>query len=231
MRILLIDNNPDRIAIIGALLVGKGHQFRSVSDSRLAWQLAQDQAFEVIIIAIDRTSQDAFWVIRQIRQQGLPVTFLVLGTSGRPQEREASLQAGADTYLAWPCQADNFKQVVRALFLKNIAKEPYWLREGELSLNLTDRLAYRQNQMIILTDRECQLLAVLMQFPDQILTPAQLVNRVWGETDVGKKNRVEVYIKYLRKKIDDPFVDKLIQTIVGAGYMLTPFPIKQWNDA
>jgi OmpR family response regulator NblR len=134
-------------------------------------------------------------------------------------DRVACLEAGADDYFLKPYRAETFLQMVR-LYLEPKAGVTEQLRFGELILDLTTRRAIRNGRTIDLTMKEFELLKYLMMHPREVLTREQILENVWGYDFMGESNVIEVYIRYLRLKIEDEGEKRLIQTVRGVGYVL-----------
>jgi OmpR family response regulator NblR len=135
------------------------------------------------------------------------------------EDRVACLEAGADDYFLKPYRSETFLQMVR-LYLEPDAGVTEQLRFGELILDLTTRRAMRGGRTIDLTMKEFELLKYLMSHPREVLTREQILENVWGYDFMGESNVIEVYIRYLRLKIEDEGEKRLIQTVRGVGYVL-----------
>jgi OmpR family response regulator NblR len=134
-------------------------------------------------------------------------------------DRVACLQAGADDYFLKPYRSDDFLKLVR-LYLKTEAPSHEQLRFGDLLLDLATRRASRNARLIDLTMKEFELLKFLMAHPREVLTREQILENVWGYDFVGESNVIEVYVRYLRLKVEDEGEKRLIQTVRGVGYVL-----------
>jgi OmpR family response regulator NblR len=134
-------------------------------------------------------------------------------------DRVACLEAGADDYVLKPYRSEEFLQLVR-LYLQPDTPSTEQLRFGELVLDLASRRAIRNDRYIDLTMKEFELLKFLMEHPREVLTREQILENVWGYDFMGESNVIEVYIRYLRLKIEDESGRRLIQTVRGVGYVL-----------
>ena len=134
-------------------------------------------------------------------------------------DRVACLEAGADDYFLKPYRSDNFMKLVR-LYLKQDFDSSEQLRFGDLILDLATRRAINNGRAIDLTMKEFELLKYLMEHPREVLTREQILENVWGYDFMGESNVIEVYIRYLRLKIEDESQKRLIQTVRGVGYVL-----------
>lgn len=135
------------------------------------------------------------------------------------EDRIACLQAGADDYFLKPYRSDEFMKLVR-LYLHSDAPNHEQLRFADLVLDLATRQALRGSRVIDLTMKEFELLKYLMEHPREVLTREQILENVWGYDFMGESNVIEVYIRYLRLKIEDEGEKRLIQTVRGVGYVL-----------
>ena len=134
-------------------------------------------------------------------------------------DRVACLEAGADDYFLKPYRSEEFLKLVQ-LYLQPDTPSTEQLRFADLALDLATRRALRQNRVIDLTMKEFELLKFLMEHPREVLTREQILENVWGYDFMGESNVIEVYIRYLRLKIEDEGEKRLIQTVRGVGYVL-----------
>ena len=134
-------------------------------------------------------------------------------------DRVACLEAGADDYFLKPYRSDEFLKLVQ-MYLQPSEAGAEQLRFGELMLDLTNRTASRNGRVIGLTMKEFELLKYLMEHPREVLAREQILENVWGYDFMGESNVIEVYIRYLRLKIDGKDDKRLIQTVRGVGYVL-----------
>jgi two-component system response regulator MprA len=155
---------------------------------------------------------------RQLRAAHVELPVLALLADGAVLLRVAALEAGADVALSLPVAADELAAYLRALLRRSIS--PLRLSHRDLSLDPTSREVQRAGQSIRLTVKEFDLLAYLLQHRQQVLPRQQILKAVWGETWVGDDNLLDVYIRYLRKKIERPDLEPLIHTVRGVGFQL-----------
>jgi DNA-binding response OmpR family regulator len=182
-----------------------------------------DRACEIqpAMVVVDRAlaGEAGLKLCSQIRNTGSRVPMLLLMARDTVDDRVACLEAGADDYFLKPYRQETFLQIVR-LYLKPIATVSDQLRFGELILDLTTRRAMRFGRVIDLTMKEFELLKFLMSHPREVLTREQILENVWGYDFMGESNVIEVYIRYLRLKIEEIGYKRLIQTVRGVGYVL-----------
>lgn len=173
------------------------------------------------LIVIDRMlgGESGLSLCRHLRDLGNSAPLLILMARDTLEDRVACLESGADDYFLKPYRTENFLERVR-LYLQPETNNTEQLRFGELVLDLSSRRAFRNNRTIDLTMKEFDLLKYLMEHPRQVLTREQILENVWGYDFLGESNVIEVYIRYLRLKIEDEGEKRLIQTVRGVGYVL-----------
>lgn len=173
------------------------------------------------LIVVDRmlTGESGLWFCNHLRSKGSRTPVLMMMARDTVDDRVACLEAGADDYFLKPYRADEFLKLVR-LYLQPDQSGTEQLRFGDLVLDLATRRALRNGRVIDLTMKEFELLKYLMEHPREVLTREQILENVWGYDFLGESNVIEVYIRYLRLKIEDEGEKRLIQTVRGVGYVL-----------
>ncbi len=173
------------------------------------------------MVVIDKTwaKEAGINLCRQLRSSGNRLPILLLVEAETVEERLACLEAGADDYFLKPYKREEFLQLVR-LYLQPAVSLKEQIRFGELILDLTTRQLTRNDRAIDLTMKEFELLKYLMSNPQKILTREEIIENVWGYDYRGESNVIEVYIRYLRLKIEHEGQKRLIQTVRGVGYVL-----------
>jgi two-component system, OmpR family, response regulator NblR len=173
------------------------------------------------IVAIDKTyaGKVGLKFCRQLRNMGNRTVILILVEEETVEERIAILEAGADDYFLKPYNKKAFLKSVN-LYLQPTFTQREQLRFGDLVLDLTTRQVLRQDQAIDLTMKEFELLRYLMSNPHKVLSREEIIENVWGYDSKGESNVIEVYIRYLRLKIEGEGQKRLIQTVRGVGYVL-----------
>lgn len=181
------------------------------------------QAYELhpSLIVVDRMlgGESGLELCSQLRKAGYRVPLLILMARDTIEERVACLEAGADDYFLKPYRSQDFLRLVR-LYLQPDSKTTEYLRFSDLILDLSTRRAFRNGRAIDLTMKEFELLKYLMEHPREILSREQILENVWGYDFMGESNVIEVYIRYLRLKIESEGEKRLIQTVRGVGYVL-----------
>ena len=174
-----------------------------------------------LLVVVDRMlpGESGLWFCSRLRAMGERVPVLMLMARDTVDDRVACLEAGADDYFLKPYRSDDFLRLVR-MYLQPDTQTSEKLRFGDLVLDLATRRALRNGRAIDLTMKEFELLKYLMEHPREVLTREQILENVWGYDFVGESNVIEVYIRYLRLKIEDEGEKRLIQTVRGVGYVL-----------
>lgn len=173
------------------------------------------------MIVIDRAwkTEPGWNFCRQLRNSGHRTPILMLVEAETVEERVACLQSGADDYLLKPYKREEFLKLIR-LYLQPEVNIKEQIRFGQLVLDLATRRVIRNDRAIDLTMKEFELLKYLMSNPGKVLTRDQIIENVWGYDYRGESNVIEVYIRYLRLKIESEGQKRLIQTVRGVGYVL-----------
>jgi two-component system, OmpR family, response regulator NblR len=176
---------------------------------------------EPALIVIDRmlSGESGLSLCKNMRSSGMRSPVLVLMARDTVDDRVACLEAGADDYFLKPYRSEDFLSLVR-LYLKPDTDTSEQLRFGDLVLDVATRRAVLHQKNIDLTMKEFELLKYMMEHPREVLTREQILENVWGYDFMGESNVIEVYIRYLRLKIEDEGQKRLIQTVRGVGYVL-----------
>lgn len=183
--------------------------------------LHQARALQPALIVVDRllTGESGLELCTHLRITGARVPVVVLMGRDTIDDRVACLEAGADDYFLKPYRSEDFLKLVH-LYLQPDTGGTEQLRFGDLVLDLATRKALRHGRAIELTMKEFELLKYLMEHPREVLSRDQILENVWGYDFMGESNVIEVYIRYLRLKIEDESQKRLIQTVRGVGYVL-----------
>lgn len=183
--------------------------------------LHQARALQPALIVVDRllAGESGLELCSHLRTAGARVPMVVLMGRDTIDDRVACLEAGADDYFLKPYRSEDFLKLVR-LYLQPDTGGTEQLRFGDLVLDLATRKALRHGRAIELTMKEFELLKYLMEHPREVLSRDQILENVWGYDFMGESNVIEVYIRYLRLKIEDESQKRLIQTVRGVGYVL-----------
>jgi len=222
MRILVVE---DEHKIANSLKKGLEQESYAVDvayDGTQGFDLASTEDYDLIILDILLPGIDGLEICQKLRDQNIHVPILVLTAKGEINDKVTGLDTGADDYLTKPFAFEELLARVRALIRRPPNSTGTILSVGGLSLNTLNYEVERDGKQIRLSSKEFALLEYLMRHPSQILTKEQIIGHVWDYDADILPNTVEVYIGYLREKIDRPFKNKpaLIQTVRGFGYKI-----------
>jgi DNA-binding response OmpR family regulator len=218
-RVLVVETDELLAQHVSSDLRESGYETSIAHDARNG--LRQAQEFQPDLIVIDRmlSGESGLSFCNHLRASGARMPVLLLMARDAVDDRVACLQAGADDYFLKPYRTDEFLKLVR-LYLQSDVPSSEQLRFSDLVLDLGTRRAMRHERVIDLTMKEFELLKYLMEHPREVLTREQILENVWGYDFMGESNVIEVYIRYLRLKIEDEGEKRLIQTVRGVGYVL-----------
>ena len=220
MRILLAEDEDDLREVTVKRLKTEGFGVDGCRDGQEALEYLDAADYNLVILDIIMPRLDALSLLRKLRSGGNPVPVLLLTAKDAVSDRVQGLDAGADDYLTKPYAFEELMARIRALVRRNSTEKSDVLTVGDLSVELSTKRVMRGGKEILLSAKEFGLLETLIRHKGQVLSRAQLENQVWDFGFEGSSNIVDVYIRYLRRKVDDPFEKKLIHTIRGAGYVL-----------
>ncbi len=220
MRILFAEDERDLLNVAVKRLKAEGFGVDGCSDGEEALDYIESTDYDLIILDIMMPKADGLTVLRKIRRAGNNVPVLLLTAKDAVSDRVEGLDAGADDYLTKPYAFSELLARIRALLRRQGGVKSDVLTAGDLVLELSTKKVMRGETEIELSSKEFALLEALMRNKGQVLSRSQLETRVWDYSFTGGSNVIDVYIRYLRKKIDDPFPKKLIHTVRGSGYVL-----------
>lgn len=217
--VLLIESDQHLAQQVSVDLNQSGYTVTVVSHPEQAPSKFQELQPSLVVIDHARLGEKGLTLCRQLRGNNHPVLILLLMSGDTVGDRAACLEAGADDYSLLPYQTDSFLQLVQ-LYLQPATSTPEQLQFSDLALDLSHRCAYRNGRKIELTVKEFDLLKYLISHPRQVLTREEILSNVWEDNHGGESNVIEVYIRYLRLKIEQGGQKRLIQTVRGVGYVL-----------
>lgn len=220
MRLLLVE---DEQKLLGFLRQGLEEQHYAVDvaatgDDGLHWAL--NFAYDLIVLDIMLPGLNGLEVCRELRNQRVTAPILMLTARDSIDDRVTGLDCGADDYLIKPFAFRELLARIRALTRRDTPHKSTTLTVGELALDTITRTARRGDKTIELMTKEYALLEFLMLHPNQVLTRAAIAEHLWSYESAPDSNVVDVYVRYLRKKIDDDYEEKYIRTVRGTGYQL-----------
>jgi len=221
MRILVVEDDRKVASFIRQGLVEEGHTVETAADGDSALKLlVEGEPYDLIVLDVMLPGRDGFAVLKSARQAGVHAPVIMLTARDNVADKVTGLDLGADDYLAKPFAFEELLARVRALFRRRSERRAPVLRLADLTLDPATRKVERAGRRIELTTREWALLEYFMRNTGRILTRSMLVQHVWGLDFDPESNIVDVYVGYLRRKIDGPQERKLFHTIRGAGYVL-----------
>lgn len=222
MRVLVVDDEVKLARAIERRLRAEAMDVDLSHDGEDALWRATEGSYDVIVLDIMLPGLNGYRVCAELRQRDIWTPILMLTAKDGEYDEAEGLETGADDYLAKPFSFVVMIARLRALVRRGGQTRPAILQAGDLELDPATRRCQRAGQSIELTPREYSLLARLLTVPGDVIAKQDLVDHVWGLDYEGDLNVVEVYIGYLRKKVDHPFGTSLIHTVRGVGYRINP---------
>src|SRR5512143_1784368 len=221
MRLLIVEDELQIAAFLERGLKEEGYAVDVVHNGNDAvdWALAVD--YDGILLDVMLPGRDGYAVCRELRDQKVKTPILMLTARDAVDDRVTGLDVGADDYLIKPFAFRELVARLRAVMRRQTDSRTVELRVADLVLNTLTHMAQRGDRRIELTTKEYNLLEYLMRNPNRVLTRTQIAEHVWNLDFVSESNLVDVYVRYLRRKIDDESNQKLIKTIRGSGYLIS----------
>lgn len=222
MRVLLVEDERRISAYVKRGLEEEGYAVDAVYTGQEALDWAEAAAYDLIILDILLPELDGISVCRELRRRGNRTPVLMLTARDTVDNRVAGLDAGADDYLVKPFAMKELLARLRAITRRNTEQpKTSVLQVADLSLDTRTHQVRRGGKRIELAAKEYAVLECLMREPGRVLTRTMIAEHVWNYDTFNQSNVVDVYVRNLRRKIDDPFDKKLIRTLRGAGYSLS----------
>ena len=222
MRLLVVEDDPGMQALLVRSLQREGYAVDAVGTGEDALWSVTENEYDALVLDAMIPAPDGFEVCRRIRAEGRWVPVLMLTARDAVPDRVRGLDAGADDYLTKPFALAELFARVRALTRRDPLERPPVLTVGDLVLDPASRVVHRGGVDIALSAKEFALLQELMRRPGEVLSRTTLIDHVWDFAYDGGSNVVDVYVRYLRDKVDRPFGRETIRTVRGAGYRLDP---------
>ena len=223
MRLLVVEDEARVRSFLRRGFAEAALTVDEAADGEAALERALCHPYDAIVLDLMLPGRGGFEVLRELRARGCRTPVLILTARDEVEDRVRGLDAGADDYLVKPFAFAELLARVRAL-LRRGAPAPALLRVGDLEVDLARRRAARGGRPLDLTAREFALLAYLARHAGEVVTRTMIAEHVWSLDFDTFSNVIDVYIRYLRRKIDEPFAHKLIHTRRGIGYVLQPEP-------
>ena len=219
MKILLVEDQKDLREILEKRLK-KEYSVDSCEDGEEALDFLSVYSYDIVLLDIMLPKLDGMEVLRRMRQRRMDTPVLLLTAKNDIKDRVLGLDSGADDYLVKPFSYEELLARIRVLTRRQTAHRTSRLQLGDLVIDTANKSVSRAGNPIVLTGKEFQLLEFMMHHPNMLLTRDQLAQRAWDSSFEGGSNIVDVYIRYLRRKIDVNYEYKMIRTIRGQGYRL-----------
>jgi two-component system OmpR family response regulator len=220
MRVLVVEDEPKMAALIRRGLAEEGYSADIASNGDDAVWMAQATEYDAIVLDVLLPGRNGFEVCRELRKGGTWSPVLMLTARASIEDRVAGLDAGADDYLVKPFSFAELLARLRALARRPPMERPAVLEVGDLRLDPATQRAWRGDTELSLSTKEFRMLEVFMRRPGDVLSRLYLLEHCWDFGYENRSNVVDVYIRYLREKVDRPFGLRSIETVRGAGYRL-----------
>ena len=219
MKLLVVEDDPGILRMLTRGLTQAGFTVDEAADGRMGLALAEENSYGAILLDVMLPGLDGWQVCERLREDGCRVPILMLTARDGVGDRIKGLDLGADDYLPKPFDFGELLARVRALLRRDKVHKTRVLHVADLEIDTAARRVSRAGQEIAVSQREYDLLEALAANEGRVLTRQTIQERIWMDDD-SFSNTVDVYIRMLRRKIDDPHPVKLIQTVRGAGYSL-----------
>jgi len=220
MRLLVVEDEKKVASFIKQGLEEEGYAVDVAQDGEDGLAMALDRVHDLIILDIGLPKKDGLQVLQELQKQSIPTPVLLLTVRATIEDKVIGLDSGADDYLAKPFAFQELVARVRALLRRRSDIGPSLLQYADLTLDPARRTVFRGGEKIELTAKEFSLLDYFMRNPERVLTRTMILDHVWDYAFDPMTNVIDVYVNYLRKKIDADREPKLIHTIRGVGYVL-----------
>jgi two-component system, OmpR family, response regulator len=220
LRVLVVEDSVKMAAVLKRGLEEEGYAVDVARTGEDGLWMGVENPNDVIVLDVRLPDIDGFEVCRMLRQRGQWAPVLMLTARAGVADRVRGLDAGADDYLAKPFSFSELHARTRALLRRGARQRPAQLMVGDLTLDPAARIVCRRQSAIDLSAKEFALLEYFMRHPGEVLSRTRLIEHVWDFAYDGASNIVDVYVRYLREKIDRPFGQHSLETVRGSGYRL-----------
>jgi two-component system copper resistance phosphate regulon response regulator CusR len=220
MRLLLIEDEKKVADFIARGLKAERYAVDTAYDGQKGWDLASNIDYDLIILDLMLPGLSGTEVLRRLRARGSKAAVLVLTARDATRDKVENFEAGADDYLTKPFAFAELLVRVKALLRRPPVSPNHVLRVEDLEIDRLSQQVRRAGKRIELTAKEYALLEYLAAHPGRVLSRTMIIEHVWDESFEGLTNIVDVYVRHLRAKVDEPFEPKLIRTVRGTGYSL-----------
>jgi two-component system OmpR family response regulator len=220
MRILVVEDETKMADLLRRGLGDSGFQSDLAASGEDALRMGPDGGYDAVVLDVMLPGIDGFVTCERLRELGVSAPVLMLTARGSVEDRVSGLDTGADDYLTKPFSFAELLARLRALVRRGQSENPDTLAVGDLRFELGSRRVWRCESEISLSQRELALLEAFMRAPGQVLSRVELLAQAWHYDFAHRSNVIEVYVRYLRQKIDRPFGVRSLETVRGAGYRL-----------
>ena len=220
MHLLIVDDEPKVVALLKRALERDGHTLEVATTGSAALSAAREANYDALILDVMIPPPDGLEVCRTLRKDGNWTPMLLLTGRGAIEDRVSGLDAGADDYLPKPFSLTELSARLRAITRRAEQSEAEVLQVGDLLLDPAGHRVTREGTAVDLTPKEFALLELFMRRRGEVLSRSAILDHVWDFAYEGGSNVVDVYVRYLRDKIDRPFGQRSIETVRGVGYRL-----------
>jgi two-component system OmpR family response regulator len=220
MRILVVDDEPKMASLVARAVREDGHAADIAGRGEDALWMAEAAPYDAIVLDVMLPGLDGFEVLRRLRKAAVWTPVLMLTARDAVGDRVGGLDAGADDYLTKPFSIEELLARLRAIVRRGPVERPAVLAVGDLRLDPAAHRAWRGEAELTLSAREFALLELFMRRPGETLSRLQILNGGWDMAFESRSNIVDVYMRYLREKIDRPFGRASLETVRGVGYRL-----------
>jgi DNA-binding response OmpR family regulator len=224
MRVLLVEDEKKLSELIARALKAERYAVDVAFDGQQGWEMADAYEYDLIILDLMLPALSGTEVLRRIRRKNQQVPLLILTARDATEEKVTNFEAGADDYLTKPFAFAELLMRVKALLRRGPISRSSVLRVGDLEVDRLSQQVRRAGKRIELTPKEYALLEYLATNPGRVFSRTMIIEHVWDQSFEGLTNIVDVYVRHLRSKVDDPFPTKLIRTVRGVGYGLGENP-------
>jgi len=221
MRLLLIEDERKVADIVARGLRAESYAVDIAEDGEKGWEMASATDYDVVVLDLMLPNLSGTEVLRRLRKQNCKAAVLVLTARDATSDKVENFEAGADDYLTKPFAFAELLVRVKALLRRPPANRDHVLRIADLEVDRLMQQVRRAGKRIELTSKEYALLEYLAAHPGRVLSRTMIIEHVWDESFEGLTNIVDVYVRHLREKVDEPHLKKLIRTVRGAGYCLS----------
>ena len=220
MRILVVEDDPDLARQLKQALGDAGYAVDHAPDGEEGQYLGENEPYDAIVLDLGLPKIDGVSVLEQWRRANIATPVLILTARGAWSEKVAGFDAGADDYLTKPFSFAELFARLRAVVRRSPGERPTTLEVGDLRLDPAGHRAWRGDAELELSTREFSLLELFVRRPGVVLSRLQLLDGAWDMAFESRSNVVDVYVRYLREKIDRPFGCESLETVRGVGYRL-----------